>query len=305
VNGANSLVRHCQIINAGAQGHIALSGAGSRAESNTIRGLGTTTPVTYGIWAISGAKTFIINNHITGTGIDAIGFNGNGSQVIGNHISNCQCYADDATIGGGQIANYSDPALTEAALIEGNYIEQGGGALSSGIELYNLNVSIIGNSIRNQRGPGINLSYISNIAGSKAGILISGNTILNSGQRAAPAPWMATALAVFGPLNNIVVTGNRFTDTRATPTQQWGIYINPETYNNLLVTNNDLTGNITGGILLTGVVGSGHIIADNLNAANAQGVPTVNAANDAAAASAGVIIGGEYRNGSIKMVRVA
>ena len=179
-NGLNSLVRHCQIKNMGAQGAIALNGAGSRADGNTIIGMGTTHPG-YGIWAIGGVKVFITNNHITGTGIDAIGFNGNGSQVIGNHISNCQCSADDATIGGGQICNYSNPALTEAALIEGNYIERGGGALSYGIELYNLNVSVIGNSIRNQRACGINLSYISNIAGSKAGILVSGNTVLNSG----------------------------------------------------------------------------------------------------------------------------
>jgi hypothetical protein len=35
------------------------------------------------------------------------------------------------------------------------------------------------------------------------------------------------------------------------------------------------------------------------------GVPSVNAANDAAAAIAGVAIGGRYRNGSAEMVRVA
>jgi hypothetical protein len=33
-------------------------------------------------------------------------------------------------------------------------------------------------------------------------------------------------------------------------------------------------------------------------------IPSINAANDAAAASAGVQIGEEYRNGSVKMIRV-
>jgi hypothetical protein len=296
-------VQHCKIINAGAQGHIALNGAGSRADGNVIIGMGTTHP-TYGIWAIGGVKTFITNNSISGTGIDAVGFNGNGTQVIGNHISNCQCYADDATIGGGQIAHYSDPTLTEAALIEGNFIDRGGGALSYGIELYNLNVSVIGNSIHNQKAAGINLSYISNIAGSKAGILISGNTVLNSGQRGSGAPWALAGLAVFGPLNSIVATGNRFCDTQAAPTQSWGILFNAGTYNNVVVANNDLTGNVSGA-LTPPSGGTGHVMRDNLGASDMPGVPSVNAANDAAAAIAGVAIGGRYRNGSAEMVRVA
>lgn len=42
----------------------------------------------------------------------------------------------------------------------------------------------------------------------------------------------------------------------------------------------------------------------NLLAARANNVP-VDAANDAAAAAAGVAVGGLYRNGSVVMVRVA
>jgi hypothetical protein len=41
-----------------------------------------------------------------------------------------------------------------------------------------------------------------------------------------------------------------------------------------------------------------------LNVAHKLATLPVNAATDAAAASAGVSIGGEYRNGSVKMIRV-
>ena len=301
VVGGNSLVTRCQIINGVGAMHLALQGNGSRASLNTITGVGTSDNTTYGIWAIGGFKTFINGNIITGTGIDAIGFNGNGTQITGNHISGCQCHAIPSTTGGGQIAQYEPN--TDGALIEGNYIGQGGGDLSLGMELYGLNITIVGNVVVNQRSTGINIASIS---GGKPGILISGNTILNSGAFASiSAPWLRSAIALFGPFDNTVITGNRLADTQTTPTQAWGVYINPETYNNLIVTGNDLSGNAAGGLLLTSVAGTGHVVANNLNAANAPGVPTINAANDAAAASAGVIVGGEYRNGSIKMVRVA
>ena len=82
----SSLVQRCQVINAGAQGHIALSGVGSRADGNRI--IGTGTGQGYGIWeAINGDPVLITNNHVTGTGIDGIGFNGTGSRVIGNHVA--------------------------------------------------------------------------------------------------------------------------------------------------------------------------------------------------------------------------
>jgi hypothetical protein len=50
------------------------------------------------------------------------------------------------------------------------------------------------------------------------------------------------------------------------------------------------------------------VAANSIDASTLEGsflpLPTVNAVNDAAAASAGVAIGGTYRNGSVVMVRV-
>ena len=269
VNGANSLIQHCQVINAGAQGHIALSGADSRADDNTITGLGSATQGGYGIWAIGGDKVFVTNNHITGTAIDAIGFNGAGTQVVGNHIANCQCYAADSTIGGGQIAHYAvQPSPYDGALIAGNVIERGGGEASTGIELYGQNVTVIGNVIKNQQAQGITLSYIS---GTDNGILISGNTVMNCGQRAASnAPWVFSGISVFGPLDNIVITGNRFVDTQATPTQTWGVYINPGAYDNLAIIGNDLTGNTTEGASLAGVTGTNPVVMNNIGLVDAE-----------------------------------
>ena len=263
VNGAGSLIQNCQIINAGAQGHIVLCGAGSRADGYTIVVVCSSNQGGYWIWAIGGDKVFVTNNHITGTAIDAIGFNGAGTRITGNHIFNCQCYASDSTVGGGQIAHYPDePTPYDGALIEGNFIGSGGGEASTGIELYGQNVSVVGNAIMDQQAQGITLSYIS---GTDSGILISGNTVMNCGQRAASnAPWVFSGMSVFGPLDNIVIISNRFVDTQATPTQTWGIYFNAASYNHVLVTNNDLTGNIDGALYTTGISGTEHLVANNL-----------------------------------------
>lgn len=263
VNGAESLVYHCQIINAGAQGHLALGGADSRADSNTIRGLGTASGGGYGIWAIGSSKVFITNNHITGTAIDAIGFDGNGTQIIGNHIENCQCYASDSTIGGGQIAQYTNYDKVNGAIIANNYIGMGGGEASCGLELYCSDLTVTGNVIANQKAQGVGISVI---AGHEhGGLLFTGNTVMNSGQRGASgAPWVFSGVSIFGPQNNIIMTGNRFIDTQATPTQQWGIWCyEAQTFNNVLITNNDFTGNRDGAIHFASP-GTNQIINNNI-----------------------------------------
>jgi hypothetical protein len=286
-NGADSLIQQCQFINNGGNGCIGLAGVGSRADSNRIIGLSSPTVGGYGIWAIDHQKVSITNNHITGTTIDAIGFDGQGSQVIGNYVANCQCSASP----GGQIVQYS-PGLYPGALIEGNMIDQGGGINSSGIELNGFSVSVIGNTIINQYNCGIAID-----SGTGASILISGNTILNNSQH----PGQVGGIAVFAPLNSLTIVGNRIGDTQATPTQAWGIWING-TATNVLIADNDLTGNVTGAIYGGA---TGYVMMHNLGAPDSPGVPAVNAANDAAASGAGVPVGGTYRNGSAIMVRVA
>jgi hypothetical protein len=75
-------------------------------------------------------------------------------------------------------------------------------------------------------------------------------------------------------------------------------------------------GNAGSNFTLMRYADDGSQLGSALTASRATGVVTlavapvlttlpINAANDAAAAAAGVVIGGEYRNGSIKMIRVA
>jgi hypothetical protein len=177
----------------------------------------------------------------------------------------------------------------------GNVVDRGGGGLSAGIELNGPDVSVVDNIVINQNASGIGVN-----GGADAGYLFSGNSVLNNGRVVVGQ----CALLLNPPLNNVIINGNRFADTQATHTQWNGIYFVSGTYQNIIITDNDLTGNINLGLQFASP-GPTVIVANNLGAANAPGVPSVNAATDAAAASAGVIVGGEYRNGSIRMVRVA
>ena len=108
---------------------------------------------------------------------------------------------------------------------------------------------------------------------------------------------------VGGP-TDFVISGNRIADERTTPMMRYAIAIYDGASDRYTITGNILIPNSTQAIY-DGGTGMNKIIANNIGASNRPGAPTVNAANDAAAASAGVAVGGDYRNGSIRMVRVA
>ena len=98
-------VRNMQFINSAGTIYLGLQGQNSRATGNTITGMGgpLSTERGYGIWAIGYTTVMIDHNTITGTGIDGIGFDGDGTQIIGNYVAGCHCWNVSQ---GGQIGPY-------------------------------------------------------------------------------------------------------------------------------------------------------------------------------------------------------
>jgi hypothetical protein len=281
--GANSLVEHCQFIGCSG-GALAISGANSRATGNTVAAPGPGIISGYGIWALNHDAVKIDHNTVSGTGIDAIAFNGNGTIVDGNHVYNCQC----KVFGGGQIAQY---AGGDGSVIINNTIDTGGSPLTIGIELTSSNVTLIGNTVQNQNSAGCVIN-----AGSGSGLLASGNMFRNNGK----VQTNRAGIEFYGPFTNATIVGNHFIDDQTTHTQWDGIYIaGGYAFDRFNISGNTFFGNINLPVQINGTMGAAFIMTNNI------GVSVVNAANDAAAASAGVLVGVEYRNGSIKMVRVA
>ena len=223
-----------------------------------IIGNPATTMQSYGIWAQGHVQVTIDHNNVSGTGVCGIGADGQGTLIEANSVSGCHNYSG---IAGGQIFVGNAGSISGIGLtVSGNFIDSGG-ATSSGIELNGNNMAVIGNTVINQARYGI---YIN--SGAWSGLLISGNTVLNSGQQQA----FNSGLALYPTLNNVVIVGNRFADTQTTKTQYWGINFNPGTYNNVIVTGNDVTGNLNGNFIPPSA-GTGHLYLNNMGVDDVSG----------------------------------
>ena len=263
VIGDRSLVRGMQIVNSTGQIHLSLMGQHSRATGNTITGPGTSfgTQVGYGIWAINHNTVMIDHNVITGTNIDAIGFDGQGTQIIGNWVAGCHCWTGGP---GGQIAAYYATTLgqgTSSSIID-NYIGPPG-ALNqgTGIESWAPGAIISGNSIE---------GCSSAITVFTPGATITGNNIRNCGF----APPL-DAVVVVANVTDFVISGNRIADDQTTPTMRSGISIYAGTSNRYAITGNQIAG-ATFPIQDQGT-GTTKTIADNVGAdAVVSGNVTVN-----------------------------
>jgi hypothetical protein len=230
--GTNSVGSHVRAIN-GRAISIAVDGTDARLTGSTIIGIGTSTLQTYGVWAIAHKTVMIDHNTISGTGIDGIGFDGPNTQVVGNHLFNIHCYTG---IGGGAIAQYSGTGTTNGDLIEGNTIDTGCATNSSGLELNGNNTSVVGNVIQNQY-------FLGAIAQAGHGYLFSGNLIRNSSYAGVNA---APGLQINPGVSHVVISGaNRIIDDQATPTQRWGILIQPGASDYIEISGNEITGNVT------------------------------------------------------------
>ena len=256
LDGTNDVAQHLMITNARARA-ISLQAAGDRATGNYIVGLSDPAIQSYGIWAISGAETFIDHNYIVGSGIDGIGADGNGTMISDNHLAVNHCYTG---VGGGQIAVYNTANNAGISII-GNTIDTGCGSLSHGIEVAGVGATIAGNSIRDQEWNGIALDAAA------SNVTITGNTVINSGLAAGLHP---AGLVLAANVSDVVINGNTFSDTQGvSATQAYGIYITAGTSNNITITGNKLTGNVTGPIF-DGGSGLNKAIAHNVGIEDVQ-----------------------------------
>lgn len=254
LTGVNALADHINVIGSGANINVSLSGAGDRLTGSTITGLGAValpTQTGYGVWAINHVKVTIDNNTISNTYIDGIGFDGQGSQVIGNHVFLCHQYLPG---GGGQIASYPLGALStqaDGSLIANNTVDAGGGTFSYGIEVHGGHVNVVGNTIRNQQQYGILLSV-------GGGTNIVGNTITNSGQSLS-----LDGIEVLANSVDFTITGNTVTDDQGgSATQRYGIWILAGTSDRFTISGNTLAPNKTGA-LNNFATGTAQVIRDN------------------------------------------
>ena len=289
MDGIDCTANRLHVFNSGGQGGIIHAGTG-RVSNSTVAGMAASGVGGAGIRVYgTNARVIVIGNTVSNTTIEGIALEGDGSIACGNMVSGC---GSTLATGGGQIALY--PGY--ATLAVGNTILQGGGTLSYGIEWNGSDQTVVGNVVINSRFHGIALN--DSVTG---GGLVSGNTVKNSGQSQANAH----GIHIGANNSGVVITTNRVIDTQgASATQQYGIYVAAGGGDNLQVSDNVLLGNKIAAFF-NGATGANRIITNNLGGVtNIPGIPGVNAANDAAAASAGVGVGGEYRNGSVRMIRI-
>ena len=214
-SGASSMVRNMQFIKSAGTVNLGLSGQNSRATGNTITGLGISlsTERGYGIWAIGHTTVMIDHNTITGTGIDGIGFDGDGTQIIGNNVSGCHCWNVSQ---GGQIGSYYGTTrigngVGVRQVVVGNTIGPPGSLTQgTGLEAWNPGMTISGNSFEGILGAAITVFGI--------GTTITGNSIRDCGGA-------TDAIVVIGGVTDFLISGNRIADDQATPTMRWGISV--------------------------------------------------------------------------------
>jgi parallel beta-helix repeat protein len=265
--GADSTAAELNMLNAGLIG-IGIAADRCTIRNCTITGLAIPDIQSYGIWAIAdNAGTMIRDNHITGTGIDAIGVSGTGFAVTGNYVANCHAHV---TEGGGQVAVYDNTGRTRNGVLTGNVIGRGNSRVSGGMELAGRNISVTGNTVADQNFFGINID-------SGSGFLFEGNVVSNCGQAypgtdAAP---LGAALTMFAGVADFHIFGNRFADDQAVATQTCGVFVPAGVSDRY-----SIVGNVFSGMRMAPVIDGGtglnRVIRDNFGIDDV--IPAVSAA---------------------------
>jgi parallel beta-helix repeat protein len=222
----------------------------------TIVGLADPDIQSYGVWADNNnAGTMIRDNHITNTGIDGIGVGGDGFQVIGNYLANCHAHI---AIGGGQIVVYNDAGKTRNGLILGNQVAAGNSPVSGGIELNGQDITVVGNSINDQKFFGIAID-------SGGGFLFEANTISNCGTATPGTDVISYGAGIAIPpgTSDFKISGNRFIDDQAVPTTTCGVLVNEGDSNTYSIVNNTFSGHRFAAVI-DGGQGGQKLIRDNL-----------------------------------------
>ena len=252
--GVNNLVRNCQFINPDGTIQLNIGGAGSRASGNVVIGNGGTASQIYGIYGINNATVVIDGNIIENSGIDGIGFNGNGSQVFLNSLTGCHTYTG---AGGGSIVWYgtSGTVISTGASIANNVIVNAG-SLGSGLEMTGAAVAIA-NSITGCPGGAVTLF-------GSGGVLL-GNSILNNGSAS-----MLDQVSVQAGAGSFQIVGNTITDTRGGSNSRDSIRVNSGTQTGYAILGNVLAPTIQAG-LCDQSTGTGKTILGNVGVDTAPG----------------------------------
>ena len=187
----------------------------------------------------------IDHNTVTGSGIYCTGGR---VEIQHNYLSKNHCVAGG---GGGQMDIGNAFTTNTVAIISGNTIVDGCNIKSGGIEMGGGDFTVTNNTIRNHGLAGIGVGH--NAIRAK----ISGNTISNSGRYIADKnkPPNRSGIYVAYGARNIEISGNRCFDDQPSKTQTWGVILQgppgradprfaPTAIQHVLVTNNDLRGNI-------------------------------------------------------------
>lgn len=225
LSAANQLAQHIQVQNSASVINVALSGVNGRITASTITGMGTllSTQRGYGVWANNHVKVTIDYNVISNTGIDGIGFDGNGSQVIGNRVSGAHTYTGGS---GGQIVCYGGGSnVAVGANISNNSVFTGGSTFASGLEIDCANSNVTNNSLDTIQGSAIN------VAGN--GTNIVGNWIRNS-----PTASFSDSISVAANVTNFQIVGNRIFDDQGSTTIREAIRVNSGTSDNYIIADN-------------------------------------------------------------------
>jgi parallel beta-helix repeat protein len=187
-------------------------------------------------------------SHVTVEGNKVVGLDDAGTQfpqigiravlwrdviIRGNQVLNCRDGIDC-----GATDNVDDGTT---GVVEGNTVKGCNHATAGiGIQI-RTNISCTGNVCEENEGAGIRVQG--------RGCTVTGNVCRNNGKSGADVSTTRPAgIWVEGEDN--VITGNRCRDTQTPKTQEWGIYLEDGSSNNL-VEGNHVTGNDTKGIRLT------------------------------------------------------
>ena len=193
----------------------------------------------------------IDHNTITGTGIDGIGFDGDGTQIIGNYVTGCHCWNVSQ---GGQIGSYYGTTrigngVGVRQVVVGNTIGPPGSlAQGTGLEAWNPGMIVSGNSFEGILGAAITVVGI--------GTTITGNSIRDCGGT-------ADAIVILGGVTDFVISGNRIADDKTTPTMRYGVSIYTGASDRYTITGNLISGNTSLAVSDQGT-GTHKLIANNL-----------------------------------------
>jgi hypothetical protein len=232
---------------------IAVPASDCRITQCLIGGLGEAAAESMGIWHDAGkapSESAITIDHSTvkNNGMCGIYCTGGkititNNRIAGNHII--------TNVGGGQIDIGNAFTTNTVATITGNTIVDGGSPVAGGMELGGGNFTVTNNVIRNHGLCGIGVGH--NVIRA----VITGNIISNSGRYSADkhTPQNRSAIGIGYGAANIEISGNRCFDDQPNKTQTWGIILygpparldsrfSPNAMEHVVVSNNDLRGNI-------------------------------------------------------------